>query len=679
MRDPQRIAATRAYVVGIEQYALGGRANRLSGPVADAHRFVAWLIAQGLKSEQITVFLSEVTQPLGPTVPPLPAGVDRRGATSAGFHSAVVNELAATPPQIFWLYWGGHGLMDDEQRYGLFTDATERSGACLNPEDLWRFLRSVKAGPGSLEQVLMVFDVCSTYAHLAKLEGVLAPISFGGTKAREITGRNLWTLVASRRGEAADNINPEQTGLLSRELRQLLSAPNADPVWPPDFGRLNQGLRERFDALRQADKKVQGLAYYREETPNGSAAPVRFGPDWEVIERLVNQAQPPLADALLKEAYRLAAVGNGRPLPSDTRGNALPEQILHRLMGLQPATVLSWVEYCRLVIPNAELVMEFEAWQEDWARQQGLNLAEVRANCAASLARLKQAAASAAEVVLQGVVVPLHTGTPRRYQLSLYRRVGDGAGEFLGLGGEVAETELETLPARFAELFKRTHSDTHARPQRLEIALPFELYALEPEHWPIPAGRNAKGEPVSKPVGLSYPVVVRSYDLNYDESGSYVESTQLRQSRCPLPAAALAPEAIAGTDSVEQLAREGGYAWAEPAIVALVASRFEPSQPVGSDRTLASELTNAGLPLAVWLRGNTLDPGAAQAWLATEILAHPPVNWPARVQGLRKPQPGSAPSWQGITLLWDPCDFSLPQLLNSRTDAVQGPTSLSSP
>jgi hypothetical protein len=127
---------TRAFVVGIEIYAFGDAWNKLSGPVADAHRFVDWLVRHGVKPADITVFLSAPSRPLAADVPPLPDGVQRRDPTEAAFKAAVINDLAKAAPRWFWLYWGGHGVLDDERRHLLFTEAHLDSAACLDPEDL---------------------------------------------------------------------------------------------------------------------------------------------------------------------------------------------------------------------------------------------------------------------------------------------------------------------------------------------------------------------------------------------------------------------------------------------------------------------------------------------------------------------------------------------------------------
>lgn len=664
---------SRAFVVGIEAYAFGGAWNRLSGPVADAHRFVAWLVGHGVKPADITVFLSPPSRPLAADVPPLPDGVQRREPTEAAFKAAVVNELTKAAPRWFWLYWGGHGVLDDEHRYLLFSDAHQDSAACLDPDDLWRYLRSVKAMPKPdfvpsrgapvLQHTLMILDVCSTHAHRSGLQGSLAPVAFGGGKAKE-EARERSSLVASRKGEAAENSNAEQTGVFSRELRAVLPQPAPGLVWPPDFAALDQQLRARFHSLSTTGQARQLPAFYQNESPTGAGPILRgagFDPDLPRLLKLTHSAQPALPDAAVVEAYRLVTLATQLELLQWIQPGAAWAALTEQLLTRPPSALLKFVELCRSLLADPDMNAAVGKWQEDVGTAEGVDLDKEVRQWAAPLVARVQAAAQPKSAWLQVVVEPLPGG---EYQMRGQRSDG---GPF---HQESPISHPDQLAQQFQRLFARTHGSNGQPADRLEIALPFELYAECPEAWPICTGQNARRQPKLEPVGHHYPLVIRSYDLAFGDPDQLMEPRTRRRTRGAPPTQPLPAQAIAGPDTVSAALAGRTEIWRTPSVRALAAGVFDPNQTIGTDLTLASELTDSGLPLALWVRTTTLPPAALQQWLQDEFLAHPPTEWPQRTLTLRRQPAG----WTGLTVLWDPHDSPLPAAPNRQSHPVKNPS-----
>lgn len=265
---------TRALVVGIERYGFGSSWD-LPGPVADAHRFIAWLQGRGVPAANITAFLTEPVRLLPPDLPPLPAGVRRHAATSTEIERALEPGLLEAPPEVLWLWWGGHGVVQqDVGRALFFEDSSNTNRHALNLEKLQSFFRfAAPDHPGALRRVLAVIDACSTHGHVLGLPGQLPHKDFGS--GNPVPGRDCALVCASQTGQSAKNFAIEQTGLLSREILPRLAA-SPSGVWPPDLGDVARDLRKRFLEINRDGKGGQLPAYYSYETPDGHEPPLRF-------------------------------------------------------------------------------------------------------------------------------------------------------------------------------------------------------------------------------------------------------------------------------------------------------------------------------------------------------------------------------------------------------------------
>ncbi len=651
---------TRAFVVGIEIYEFGGAWNKLSGPVADAHRFVTWLVDRGVQPKNITVFLSEPSRPLAADVPGLPTSVQRRMPTMASFRHEII-EMVQEAPRWFWLYWGGHGVLYNDEHHLLFSDAQSSSATSLTPNALWHFLRGfpAKVHPemtsvprrNVLEHTLMVLDVCSTHAHVSKLHTRLAPLNFGGDVP--IHGRNISTLVASRKGEAADNCNEEQTGVLSRELRPLLAALVPGEKWPPDFGEIGHQLHVRFTALRDDGKARQCPALYIDNTPKGTGLfrGMGFDPLLKTLLDAVSAAHPLLPSAVIEEAYRLVAVSRDASLMLDAHPVAAFWVVTHILADEHPpGALLRFVELCRPLLGDMEVKARIRNWQVQVAEAEGMSLDEIELYCTPFATHLREVAEAAGESLLQVVVEPIF-GHDDAFQMRAQYRPS-------GVLHQQPPTNRSQLAQQFRDIFARIRPLGVRRADRIEIALPFELYTLAVDEWTICTGQTASRKLILEAVGKVYPVVLRSYDLAFDSEG-YAEPRSLRHSRGPFPRSALAASAVAGSETVDAVLAGNTDIWKSIGIHALVAANFDPSQSLGNDLTMGSELTNAGLSLALWVRKPILpatEIREIQQQLQVYFLDYAPAEWPIRAQLLRQKSSG----WAGLNLLWDSYDSPLP-------------------
>ena len=263
--------------------------------------------------------------------------------------------------------------------------------------------------------------------------------------------------------------------------------------------------------------------------------------------------------------------------------------------------------------------------------------------------------------MLQVVVEPIF-GNGDTYQMRAQHRP-------TGVLNQGPPVDKSQLAQQFQKMFSDARPSGVRRAERIEIALPFQLYTLAVNEWTIVTGRTASHEFKMEPVGQIYPVVIRSYDLAFD-SVAYAEPLSLRHSRGTIPLSILPPQAIAGPNTVEAALAGNLDVWKATNLYALAAGNFDPSRPVGADLTLGSELTNSGLPLALWVQKPKLPAQVIQQKLQAQFLDHPPDTWPKQAQLLHQETIG----WGGLSLLWDLHDCPLPAAPNRLSHPVHNPS-----
>ena len=134
---------TMAVVVGIEDYQ-AGKEWRLDGPALDACRFARWLTTRGVSADRITLLVSPLPEN-AKTVEEQSQGYRVRGAADhATVRDVFTRYLPSETSSLLILYWGGHGVIEEEERRLIYADATEDDPRNLNLSSLLKSMRSSK-------------------------------------------------------------------------------------------------------------------------------------------------------------------------------------------------------------------------------------------------------------------------------------------------------------------------------------------------------------------------------------------------------------------------------------------------------------------------------------------------------------------------------------------------------
>lgn len=150
------MTAVRAVVVAVEDFHGRHVLPPLSGPAADAARFVAWLRARRVPDASMTLVAS-----------PLPAnravidgiGLPVRPALQSVLHDLLTREVPADEADLLMVFWGGHGVVDGQGRRRLFyADATADDKRNLDFDELTTALRT-SYFPRPRHQ-LLIADAC---------------------------------------------------------------------------------------------------------------------------------------------------------------------------------------------------------------------------------------------------------------------------------------------------------------------------------------------------------------------------------------------------------------------------------------------------------------------------------------------------------------------------------------
>ncbi|MCX4965891.1 caspase family protein [Streptomyces sp. NBC_00654] len=229
---PHRVLAL---VVGIERYAAGDGWN-LPGPVRDALRFRDWLLARGVPETNILLHLA----PLDGEDP----GVPFRPADHNSLRSAFVTGIPARSGDALWVWWGGHGVLDRDERLRLYcADATVTDRRNIDVESARDTLRSDTL-TGFARQTWMV-DACQTFDERHNFPHSLPDERLPA--GQRVQAHEQVLMFAATRGQRAANDPERRTGVFSDiVLREL----PADPV--PDPDALFEAVRGRLDVLRAA-------------------------------------------------------------------------------------------------------------------------------------------------------------------------------------------------------------------------------------------------------------------------------------------------------------------------------------------------------------------------------------------------------------------------------------------
>jgi len=303
-------AETMAVVVGVEEYE-ADRKWRLDGPALDACRFARWLTIRGVPADRITLLIS-----------PLPENADaveeqsqgyrfRGSADYATVRDVFVRYLPSQTSGLLIFYWGGHGVIEEEERRLIYADATKMDKRNLNLSSLLKSMRSSTFARHP--QQLGMVDACLNLVTELGWEGRMPNDMF--PEGRPEPRRDQRVLLAASPGERAINVDPLKTGLFSQVLREVLDT-LPPGTWPPDAEWLRDLVSERFEQLRDDDRTHQVPSYLWFRSRSGEDTLV-FASD-PLAGRVPAAA---FGGQLLTSAeYRkLKAILDGAPAPRDLR------------------------------------------------------------------------------------------------------------------------------------------------------------------------------------------------------------------------------------------------------------------------------------------------------------------------------------------------------------------------
>jgi hypothetical protein len=284
MLEARRPADAVAIVVGIDHYRYG-QAWQLAGPGSDALRCVDWLRTRGVKATKIALFLAARSWTDDAEVAAWVAKnkwKKKRPATQDAIKHFINEELSTIKADALFVYWGGHGVVDDRAHLNyLYTeDATEGNPYCVCTQDLMTALQAPRFGH-LLEQVA-VFDACANpYADTGESAlPIAAALVRPNAANRDITQCQLF---AASPGRRAANVSERRTGLFSQayfaEIRQADAAdgPDATKRWPDfiaAFIATLEGIEARELGQQQPFLDLSGPGVKRRvgEPPGASAS-----------------------------------------------------------------------------------------------------------------------------------------------------------------------------------------------------------------------------------------------------------------------------------------------------------------------------------------------------------------------------------------------------------------------
>ncbi|MFE6889612.1 caspase family protein [Streptomyces sp. NPDC057694] len=217
--DPRRVTAL---VVGIEEYA-AGESWRLPGPADDAVRFHGWLRERGVPEANILLHLA-------PAEGHRPA-MAHRPADQAALHHTLTDEIPSLEGDFLWVWWGGHGVLDQDERIRLYyADATAQGRRNLDLDSACRLLAS-DAVTG-FERQSWIVDACQTFDERHGFPRTLDTEKLGAGARTTVHEQAL--LLAASRGERAANDPVLRSGVFSRLVQDELDRAGTGVALDPE-------------------------------------------------------------------------------------------------------------------------------------------------------------------------------------------------------------------------------------------------------------------------------------------------------------------------------------------------------------------------------------------------------------------------------------------------------------
>ncbi|WP_149183205.1 caspase family protein [Streptomyces sp. TRM49041] len=232
-----------AVVVAIEQYA-GGRDWELSGPANDAARLLRWFTDRGMPQEQIRLLASPLERNEG-LLAPFPR-VDRRPADRGTLRRVFQDELSALAGEWLWIYWAGHGVQAQGNRWSLlYPESRTGDPLGLDADNLVSLLRTEHLPVRDLPRATVIIDACRT-ALPARDHAHSTPPDLLTHSPETNRDRRIFVMRASQSGTAAKN--RDGSGLFTSRLLDRLEETTRHGL-PVDLDDTWSSLRADFARL----------------------------------------------------------------------------------------------------------------------------------------------------------------------------------------------------------------------------------------------------------------------------------------------------------------------------------------------------------------------------------------------------------------------------------------------
>jgi hypothetical protein len=259
----------RALVVGIEVYA-GGTDWGLRGPANDACEFSDWLLRNGASAANISAYINS-DDPDSLEQWSARTGVNVRAPVLPEIYAGIVDGLRTSRSELLFVFWGGHGFTDPEDRFRLLTgDATDQVVHNVDLDNVLLALRS--SNFRNFRRQVIIVDACRRFMSpsqlTAGLPSMVVPVG-------ELGESEQFSLFATREGELAKNLGSDRSGQFSQVLLSELAA---GETWPPDMDRVAADVRARFKLLRDDDHAIQTPVFVSKRGYDGAITSEQLAP-----------------------------------------------------------------------------------------------------------------------------------------------------------------------------------------------------------------------------------------------------------------------------------------------------------------------------------------------------------------------------------------------------------------
>lgn len=645
-----------AVIVAVETYEAAGNWS-LYGPVRDGVRFADWLIQRRVPKENIHFFHSQSSEgsPGADSPMKIPSGIHDYDAKQATIRDFFTKLLPGLAPPFLCLFWGGHGMIKDDDRLLFCSDATEADMRAVNLQTLLTYLASEGIGGPNPEMVrtLALIDACAEYAELKNVGPKIAPVNLPGSK--RVAERQQFVLLSTSKGQYAGDLAMLKTGLFSQKLLERLGQ-ESNVECLLKIQTIAEELQRTFQELTDHGEASQVPDYFgvrswgkeREWPPRETVPPTEEEDpkhvsaselaDLCIITSGMKPAMPlAVLDAALHETAPFISLANY------LEGMERFRDCLRQLAATPPKAIFLFLELCR---PHLQGIPRLLTWETNVASRLKVSLAECRALAAER--KLKPAPPVVADL-LQVIVEPIEGQLGPHPLFQLRVRVSTlGAPEaehFLKCAGESAP-DGPKLAEQFTTLFREAFGRITTMNFRVELVLPIELLVAGIDGWQVRKG--LKGLPVIE----HYPIALRSYDRRYNLD--FKEARLRQEEKWRTLERGLVAQHFLWVEA-PPCVRDGAVpAWEDANALALFALNLQPPCGEGELVEVIEALIMAGIPLAVWLRGHQGEVQVSSAALRKLFAAEPPHRWSQQALAfLKTDKDQRVPACAGLSLLWE--------------------------